>query len=130
MELLKQLFVATGSSLLMALIIWLVSRHRPIAEWINNHLIGSALIGLVVIYIAGLLTTTYIVLSARQEMADKISSLHQEISVWSNKPWSTQNGDMNCPPNMYVTSVSLPVINNGGFVGVGSVTCRSLNVAP
>jgi hypothetical protein len=119
MEFIKQILVATGSSLLTAFILWLVSRYRPIADWIMNHRITSALIGIVFIYLAGFSTVIYM-----------SSMLRQQLAVWSPNPSVSPGETMSCPANTYVTAVSLPVINNGGFVGRGTVTCRPLNVTP
>jgi hypothetical protein len=119
MDFLEQLVVATASSLVTAFVLWLVARYKPIADWINEHGVTSGLIGLAIVYLAALGTTLY-----------QSWTLRQELAVWSAITKATATGDMNCPDNMYMTGVSLPIINNAGFVGRGSVICRPLNVHP
>jgi len=136
MEFLKELAISVGSSLLSALAMWLVSRYGPIREWINNHPIASSIIGMMIIYVAGFATLTYLLITVRTDNETQFAEFKtateakfRDLATYSAMSHSTQNGDMGCPPNMYVTSVSLPVINNAGFVGRGAVTCRPLNVS-
>jgi hypothetical protein len=120
MEVIKQLFIATGSSLLTAFFLWLVSRYRPIADWILQHRIAASLIGIVLIYLAGLTATIEMILSMEQKL--------NTLAIWSTDVHQTTAKVLNCPENTYVTAVQMPVINNAGFVGQGSLTCRPLNL--
>jgi hypothetical protein len=117
----NEVLIGVFSSLIATFILWLISRYRPVADWINNHRISSALAGLLVIYIAGMVFSAYMVFVLRQEMDlrdaalrdemnKKFASLHQDIyqtdaalrkslAAWPDDKVNTPVGTMVCPPN-------------------------------
>ncbi len=60
----------------------------------------------------------------------EIDALKKRLSGLANWSTNTHTGGQTCPSGMYMTGMSQPIINNAGFIGQGTATCRPLNLGP
>ncbi|WP_156947076.1 hypothetical protein [Bradyrhizobium sp. WSM3983] len=68
--------------------------------------------------------------SAKEAAKSEIAALKKNMAGLATWSGNVHTGGEQCPPGMYATGYSNPVINNAGFVGRGTITCRALNVLP
>lgn len=68
--------------------------------------------------------------NAKESAKSEIANLKKNIAGLATWSATVHTGGEQCPPGMYAIGYSNPVINNGGFVGRGTITCRALNVQP